>query len=414
LTRRDRKPRVAWLSALLFVLAFLALPVGAEAAGPGGISGTVTFEGGAAGKAVAVCALAEEVKVRCATAGTDGDYEITGLAEGEYVVEFLTSGEADYVWEYYNHTRIYEAATPVAVTAEAVQGGIDAVLEEGATISGEVTATTTRLGVGGVKVCAREAAAESRFEPCVETSLTGGYTIAGLPPGEFDIYFFPEGTRLGLLAEAYDGRGVGAMPNAISVQPKENRDGIDASLDPGGQIFGTVRSAATRAPLGGVEVCLSEAATLRRLTCLVTPVGGGYRFIGLWSDSYKVVFSPGLADIYGPGAVPTEAQLPAAEWVAFHDGFPTQWFDRQSSFAAATPIALTAPETIVGIDDLVGTAPAPAVTAPVTPPATAVAKKKRKPLKCRRAFVRRKVHGKPRCVRRHKPARRHHRHPESR
>jgi hypothetical protein len=401
---------------LLIALALLALPAGADAAETG-ISGTVTFENAAPGEGVMVCALAGEVKVRCATAGATGEYKIAGLAAGEYVVEFSTSGAVDYVWSYYKHTRSYDATTPVTVTAEAVTEGVEEVLEEGASISGEVTATTTLLGVLGVEVCARDAGPGARLEGCVKTDPTGAYTVYGLPPGEFDVYFYPEGIRLGLLAEAYNGRGAGEAPEAVLVGEKANVPGIDASLDPGGQIYGTVRSAATKGPLGGVEVCLSEAAELHRLTCLVTLAGGGYRFLGLRTNSYKVVFSPELTDIYGPaGASLTEGQLPAAdEWPAFHDAFPTQWFNGQASFAAASPIALTAPETVLGIDDFVGTAAASVVTAPVAPPATAVPKKKKRPpLKCRRGFVKRKVHGKPHCFRRHKPRPRHRHHPEAR
>ncbi len=408
--RPDRLPRLAWLPALLIALALLALPAGAAAAEPTGISGTVSFENGAMGEGVMACALTLEVKVKCATADATGAYEITGLAEGAYVVEFLTTGEVNFAWEYYStltpHTRTYIDATPVRVTAEAVTPDVDAVLEEGASIGGTVKAATNDEPVVGVRVCALESPTHSRFEPCVKSSETGEYAIHGLPPGEFDVYFYPEGVGMGLLAEAYKGRGVGEAPEAVQIIGKESVLGIDASLDPGGQISGTVSSAATKGGLGGIEVCLSEAAMLRRLTCLVTPATGGYRFNGLATGSYKVVFSPELADIYGSVPFPTEAQLHPGEWAAFHDAFPTQWFNAQPSFLAATPIALTAPESIVGIDDLVGTAPPPVVTAPpVAPPATAVVQQKPKPLKCKRGFVKRKVHGKPRCVRRHKPRR---------
>jgi hypothetical protein len=419
LNGRRPVPRLAWLLLpLLAAVLMLAAPAGAVAAGTATLEGTVTLEGGAPGEGVMVCALANEVRVKCATAGAGGSYVLSGLAEGEYVIEFWTSGSINYAWDYYPHTRSYAAAERFTVT-EGVREGIDATLEEGGSIGGVVTAATTLLAVLGVEVCVRdlppEVDKEGRLEGCAKTSSTGEYTILGLPPGEFDVYFYPEGLGMGLLAEAYNERGVGEAPNAVTVAEKAHVPEINALLDPGGQIEGVVRSAATKGPLGGVEVCLSEAAILRRLTCIVTPTGGGYRFFGLATGSYKVVFSPEFADIYGTTPFPTnESQLKTGEWAAFHDALPTQWYSGQPNFAAATPISVTAPETILGIDASFGTAPAPAVTAPVPPAVTPTPKPKPKPLKCKRGFVKRKVHGKPHCFRRHKPRPRRRHHSEAR
>ena len=96
------------------------------------------------------------------------------------------------------------------------------------------------------------------------------------------------------------------------------------------------------------------------IACVNTPASGGYRFFGVWTGLFKVVFSPELADLYGAEAARlTEANFdtePGA-WAAFHDAYPTSWFSGRSSFAAADPIGVVAPGTVTGIDGLVGSPP---------------------------------------------------------
>jgi hypothetical protein len=81
------------------------------------------------------------------------------------------------------------------------------------------------------------------------------------------------------------------------------------------------------------------------------------------------------------------------------------WWSGQSSFEAATPIEITPPLIVSNVDaSLVGP---PTAAAPVPADPAPVAKKPL--LKCKRGFVKRKVRGKQRCVKRHsaKPKPRH-------
>jgi hypothetical protein len=420
---RTRPP--AWPATLLIVATALAcalvLPAGAAAAETGSIAGSISLEGGGLLNSLRACAWPKEgteIEARCALAESTGEYRITGLAPGEYIVKFWNLGPENYVWEYYGGARTLAAATPVTVVAETVTGGIEALLETGATISGTVTAAATGSvaegPVAGVEVCAK-ATLEGPPDRCAKTEAAGGYAITGLAPGEYDVYFHPEATKLGLLAQAYPARAIHEAPEPVDIAGREPLGGIDAVLQPGGQVFGTVRSTADSAPVAGVRVCLSEAESPLPIACVNTPASGGYRFFGVWTGLFKVVFSPELADLYGAEAIRfTEAEFEPAVWAALHDAYPTQWFDGGSSFAGADPIAEVAPAIVTGVD---GTVPAPPmppappvppVTAPPAPPAAAVVTPK-KPLICKRGLVKRKVQGKPRCVRRHKPKPHHHR-----
>jgi hypothetical protein len=393
LTRRNRisAARLAWAIPLLIAVLALALPAVGEAAGTGSIEGTVTAEGGGALKGVEVCAEeVDEEAFECGTTGNTGTYLISGLPGGEYKVEFWSEG--DYVRQFYNDKPSWETANPVQVMANTTRSGINAVLEAGATIKGVVTAAATGQPVAGVEVCAFSVTGGAR---CGESGGTGSYAIVGLGGVEFEVDFFAEGTGQGLLSEAY--------PLGLVTVPAHGEvSGINAALQPGGQITGTVRLAATNAPLAGVRVCLSEAEFLESLGCLTTPASGAYRFYGLWNSSYKVVFSAASNEIFDPTPIV--------------DAYPTQWWNGRPTFATATPIPVTAPATVSGIDGSLGPPPAVPPTSSTTPPAapapaTAVAatSKSGGAPKCRRGFAKRKVRGKQRCVKLHTAARHHRR-----
>ena len=390
--RPNRTFVVAWLTPLLVTLAALALPASGLAAGTGKITGTVTKEGGGGLAGVRVCPWVyegpEEEELKCAETVAGGAYEITGLPKGKYVVEFWAKGQ-NYVWEFYANTRDFEAATPVVVNAGETKSGIDAELEIGSMITGVVTGAPSGQPAPGVNVCAfsvTEFTAE-----CAKTGASGQYTIVGLSAGQYEVEFNPLGNGQGLLGQMYS-------LGLVTVPAKGTKTGVNQALQAGGQIRGTVRLAATGAPLGGVRVCLTEAEFLETWACLTSPPSGLYGFIGLPAGSYKVVFSAGASDFPDPKPIV--------------DSYPTQWWNGASTFATATPIAITPPTIVDGADAALGPPPVVPVTLPPVLPVTSPIKKKvvRKPLKCHKGTVKRKVRGKTKCVIRHKPPKhkRHH------
>lgn len=370
----------------------LALPAVGDAAGPGTIKGTVTGEGAVPLAGIEVCAFGigpTEEEGECALSAAGGSYEIDGLPVGQYKVIFFGS-EQNYITQYYDDALTWSAATPVSVGAGA-SSGIDAELEPGATIGGRVTAAATGLPVAGVSVCV-ESTDEVGFG-CAETDGSGSYVVEGLTPGLYEVEFLAEEAEGDLLSQNYAG--------LVPVTARQNVTGIDAALQTGGQIGGTVRAAATGAPLAGVEVCVTETNSTWSYSCIETPPSGRYRFLGVPSGAFKIVFSPEASEIEDGEFF----ELPV-------DGFPTQWWSGQASFATATPILVTAPAVVENIDGSLG--PGPVVTpqpAPQTPPATTVLKPKPKTtLVCPKGKVKKKLKGKSHCVKRLKPKRHHRRH----
>jgi hypothetical protein len=341
----------------------------------------VSAEGGGLVGEVEVCAKAiDGSSYKCELARPDGSYEIGELPVGVYEVGFWPTG--NYVTQFWRDAPTWNRATPLTVPS--VEAGVvNATLVPGAAIGGIVTAAATGSPVAGVEVCATlvEPEPELELERCATTDAAGGYTIDGLAAGVWSLYFYAQNAEADVVSQAYSG-------GTIEVTAGEPRPGVNVELGPGGQIAGTVHSASTGAPLGGVQVCVTTAASRATLGCLRTPASGAYRFMRVWPGSFKVVFSPEPSGLTGP------------------DSFFTQWWGGQPTFETATPIAITPPQIVTGIDaSLVGPetasttpSPAPVVTKPI--------------LKCKRGFVKRKVHGKQRCVKRHrhkpKPRHRHH------
>jgi hypothetical protein len=250
-----------------------------------------------------------------------------------------------------------------------------------------------------VEVCANSS--DGTIEECGESNALGKYEIERLAAGTYSVYFYPYASTQDLVPQPYSG-------GSVTVTAGGQTTGINAALVTAGAIGGTVRLAATGAPLVGVRVCLTEASELFTLGCLKTPTSGGYRFTGLWSGSFKVVFSPEDSELVTPGFEEFESGFkPEAP-----DAYPTQWWNSKPTFGSADAIAVTPPGVVTGIDGSLG--PPAAVTPP--PPAVPIAAKvaKKKVLKCHRGFVKRKVKGKPRCVKPHKPSKHHRRHKKHR
>jgi hypothetical protein len=366
----------------------LALPASAMAAEgeTGPITGTVTEAAGSPVVGVEVCAaeIINKTNFKCVTTEIDGTYEIAGLSPGAYNVGFWTT--RNYVVQFWKDRPTWETATPVNIAHEQPAPETNAVLEVGATISGTITAAVTGAPVEKVEACAKlvelDPERNLELERCAKTNAAGEYTIDGLVAGQWSINFYARQAEADVVSAPY------AQPT-VEVGPQQNLTGVSQALIPGGQIAGTVRLVGTGAPVGGVQVCVTMASSPTPLGCVHTPNSGAYRFMRVWPGSYKVVFSPEPSGTEGPSS------------------FPTQWWGGQSTFASAELIEITPPAIVNNIDASLTALPTPAPVTAVTPP---VAKK---PLKCKRNFVKRKVHGKQRCVKRHqakpKPRHQHHR-----
>ena len=231
------------------MLVVIAVALGAApsalAASTGQISGTVTrASGGAAIQEIEVCAFstsAEEFSAEsfgCATTSSSGEYTITALASGQYDVEFISPSESEpgYITQYYDDTTSYEGAKAVPVASPGTTSGIDAELEEGGRIAGEVT-RPGGAAIEGITVCA--SAVHGEGFGCAKTKSNGTYTITGMAGGNYDVEFFPSfESGLDFIAQYYNDRSSSKEAEAVPVTAPMTTSNIDAKLEEGARVGG--------------------------------------------------------------------------------------------------------------------------------------------------------------------------------
>jgi hypothetical protein len=410
------------LALVAALCAAVLAPTAASAAPTGSIAGTVTDAGTAEPiEGLEVCLWpfrGEEEPFDCIFTDSAGEYEFSELEAGEYEVEFW-GRPLGYIEQFWNGKDHWWESDPIVVEAEPVTG-IDAAMVLGGTIEGTVTEASGGAPVEEVEVCAWDFVNEG-YAGCTYTDFDGSYALKALPAGEYQIEFWPwEGN---LLDQLYDHKYDWSEADVVSVEAGEVVSGIDAELDAGGEISGTVYSAASGDPLEGIYVCSVEAASGELWSCTETDGAGNYVLDRLFPGSYKVVFSLDFNEFFEE-----------EEFEEEDDGFATQFWDNQTTLAAANPIALDPGQATSGVDaHLVSSGPVvqpPVIQPPVIqppapgggttiivvnmPPATGssppvVIQKPAGPAKrCRKGFVRKKVKGRVRCVKRRKHRRHHH------
>jgi phage gpG-like protein len=309
-----------------------------------GIAGTVTSASTSLPLAgIEVCAYEAEGEGlfgECTAAEPTGRYALTGLRTGEYIVEFSSpeGGPLDYIRQYYHDKSQPAEAEAVAVSADSVTQGIDAQLKDGGRVTGKVTSDASHSAVNGVVACAFSAASE--IEECGLTGGTGEYVITGLPSGSYRIGF--NGVQAGYVIQYYNDEPSLSTATPVTVITGGETSGIDAQLADGGRITGSVRNAATGAPIKGVLVCAFVSAREIK-ECAVTGATGEYTIAGLPTGVYQVGFNGGKA--YG-----------------------IQYYSRASTFAGAWPVSVVAGSTDGGIDAVLGTGGAPPPPPSPSPP----------------------------------------------
>jgi hypothetical protein len=177
---------------------------------------------------IEVCAFDPQSEgIGCALTDADGEYTIAGLAHGEYIVEFFSPSEnqLDYVTQFYDDKASFSEATPVSVEEGGTKSGIDAELEQGGQIAGEVTGVSTGAPLRDVLVCALSQSAKA--EGCSVTNTSGTYTIPVLPAGVYRVGF--DGGK-NYITQYYNNKLSFSEAQEVPVAAGGTATGIDAAM----------------------------------------------------------------------------------------------------------------------------------------------------------------------------------------
>ena len=379
----------------------LLAPASASAVDLGTIEGTVTAP--VAVDEVEVCIVEANPSETCTYPGPGGGYSLA-VIPGRYRVEFLPSYRSHLLRQYYNGKASLEEAVLVTVRPKEETKGIDAHLLLGGQIEGRVTAAVGADPLEDVEACALSS--DGSIGGCDGTNANGEYAIPTLAPNVYRVGFWGEGKSAAYATHYYSDGATFLEADPITLAAGATAAGIDAQMQVGARLKGTVRDASGQA-LGGIAVCLFAAGGTQPERCTASADDGRYGLPGLSSGSYTVAFSPEFREFAGAEFLPEES-----------DGYLTQYYEGQSTLALATTLSLLAPRVVSGVDAYLlrppavvpaGLQPAPATPSFAAPQGAAASPPGHGPAKCRRGFRKRTVKGKVRCVKVHhrKRQRRH-------
>jgi hypothetical protein len=179
------------------------------------------------------------------------------------------------------------------------------------------------------------------------TTGTGAYTLSGLPPGLWEVYFTGCG-KVNYVSQWWGGQATMTTAKGVTVTAGKTTAAISATLAAGGEISGTVTAAGGSTGIGGV--CVFGLDSSGELTGIATGSAttvssGAYTIAGLPSGEYEVEFVPCSNKV---------------------NVLPTFWDTSDQSLVTA--VTVKAPDTTSGIS--VAMSPGGSISGTVTSAAT--------------------------------------------
>lgn len=275
----------------------------------GSIAGKVTGPTGTGIAGVTVSAKLYSAQTYTATTGADGTYRIPGLDDGDYTVGFSGPSGSKWIGEYYDDQPYPYQADTVQVLNSAAVTGINAQLTEGALLSGTLSASSGTLSSAYVAILKNNGSLVTNVYP----GQNGSWSVS-VPAGTYKIQFGNYGTYL---TEYWEDVPDLQSAKAVTVAAGETRSGLDAVLDKGATISGTVTPEKGSFSYGYVYAEGSERSYGSN-----TDATGAYTISGLPTGNYSLRFTA--------------------------DGYQTEYWDDKPDSASADKIAVTKGQEIKG------------------------------------------------------------------
>jgi len=231
----------------------------------------------------------------CTTSGPDGRYRLVGIPTGEYKLRIMpgfSGGHPDYLTLYYPNAEDVEGGTSLDLVDGSTVTGIDVAMHLGGTISGTVLDGAGNP-VQGARACVYPILGNTNGGYCIGHSATtladGTYTIHGVPSGEYKVSFSTSQSG-NYLPQFYPGQPTRSAGGAVTVTAPGAVAGIDATLQSGGVISGTLTESGTGQALFGLGVCANRVGGNTSF-CAQTKADGSYSIRSLAGGDYQVRFA---------------------------------------------------------------------------------------------------------------------------
>lgn len=304
-----------------------ALP--ASAAGTASISGTVSSSLGAGPvENVRVELFSDDGSglispVTSVTTAANGTYALTNLPAGLYTLEFEPLDD-EHLVTWLGGTSNPNDAVRLELDEGEVVSDLSEVLQRAGSITGTVTDSVSGLPVEGVDVRGQLSIEGGLRAATDVTSADGTFQLVALAPGSaWEVSF--DGTAFGYLFEYYDGLPPEAGATPVSVVEGQQNSGVDATLNLGASLSGTVELAAN--PGVGYEgASIDVIDEFGNARSTLTDASGGYVVDGLAVGPYTVRASN-------------------------VDGVLTEWWNNAFDVTSADIVTIAQPgATMTGID----------------------------------------------------------------
>ncbi|MCU1407395.1 MAG: hypothetical protein JWQ43_3698 [Glaciihabitans sp.] len=264
------------------------------------------------------------VRADVGTTVTDakGNYSLSGLNPGEYVLQFNTTAAGNWVTEWWNNTTSYDPTSTVKVVAGSITKA-NAELARGGTMSGTVVADEEpSVALAGVTVALF--GADGRWVKSAVTNTAGAYSVVGLAGGSYRVNF--EAEHGANFAPEWNGNKKSLASSAVTkVVAGKALNGVNARLSRGASIAGKVVEDSTAGTaMDWVMVSAWDSAGVEQ-GWDYTAKDGTFTIVGLAAGKYRLQFND-------------DAQ----------SKFQTEWSGNTQSMNTSTAITVSARQAVGG------------------------------------------------------------------
>jgi len=218
-------------------------------AATGAITGTVFSDADASpvtGGVVRAIRLGKIRWIQKTEVNENGEYVLGDLIPGIYVV---TAHARGFIGEFFDDTRNYLEATPLAISEADTVDGVDFGLSEGGKITGTIVTEGDSVALGGAHVWAF-LVVNPHFAKHVLTDDNGDYSIEALPTGSYVVAADANGYK----AELYDDATQLSEATFVNVTEPDTEPDIDFALGAASAIQGVVTNEVDGSPIADAKI----------------------------------------------------------------------------------------------------------------------------------------------------------------
>jgi len=270
----------------------------------GSISGTLKDSVGQpiSGVPINISDLNNNYSNHSAVSDSLGKYTVNGLKAGTYGVQFNQYwnqiGTSAQQW--YNGKYVGSEADPVTLAEGQKVTGIDEVLEEGGIVTGTVKDPNGKtLPNVDVSVYYNYSKSGSSYYEQVGTASTdyyGNYAITNLKAGSYTLEFNPRDyndcNNTFYSLQRYDNQTTNAKATPITVKAGSTTSGIDAQLQKGGGISGTITDSNGNPISDSLSISIYDVNNAGYLNSAQPYSNGNFVINDLPVGTYKIYFYP--------------------------------------------------------------------------------------------------------------------------